>query len=133
MINFMAIILAVNKAVLFCETVLRGQHLEMKLSNLIWLRIAQFVMLVALTPLCFHWITWLSAVPRTEVVSYSDQPIPEHWDAVLGTHQGYVHFKLGTVAQNPLGFAANTAILFLGFSLMFWSDWSSIRKKRPPE
>jgi hypothetical protein len=90
----------------------------------LWLSVAQVCAALIAMISFFTWAPWLTAMTRDEALAAYDQPVPESWQAVIMGHGTLTRWRLGTIDENPWGFAACTLVLigcviFLLFSVRF--------------
>ncbi len=94
------------------------------------LTVVQVVAVILMFPVFFCWAPWESAIPREEALARFPGQVGADWRAVTVNH-GKVHeWKLGTVSQNPAGFALCTLLLVAILGVLFWSIWFAARTKR---
>ena len=90
----------------------------MKLTARTWWCIGQFLALLVAFPAFFVWAPWMGATARDEASSEYRSKVSAECPAIAINHGHVSCFQLGTVTQNPRGFALCTAILF--FALAFF-------------
>ncbi len=93
------------------------------------LSVVQIVVALLMFPVFFCWAPWEAAVPREEALARFPGQVGAGWQAVTINHGVVREWKLGTVSQNPVGFALCTVLLASLLGALFWSVWYAARLK----
>jgi len=78
------------------------------------------LMLVAF-PAFVLWAPWTSVITVAEATARYPGQIDPNWRAVSVNHGRPSEWRLGTIAQNPLGFVTCSAVLAVGVAGFFYS------------
>jgi hypothetical protein len=81
-------------------------------KRFIWLNLFQVIAIICAIVAFYFWAPWISALSSEEAAQKYPDKIPPAWRAVVVQHGNITEWRLGTPAQNPVGFSLCTVALF---------------------
>ena len=78
--------------------------------------------------LFFTWAPWVAARTPEDTMELYGISVPEEWRAVVVEHGHVYEWPLGTISQNPWGFAAWTMLLASCLGFLYWSVRIDLRR-----
>jgi hypothetical protein len=92
-----------------------------KAQEVLWFVLCMVCLLLVAFPAFSVWAPWTGVITVADAAARYPGQIDPKWRAVSVNHGRPSEWRFGTIAQNPLGFAAWSAVLAVGVAGFFYS------------
>ncbi len=98
-----------------------------QVQSALWFVMAMACFLLIVFPSFMVFTAWTSAITVAEAKQRYPGQVDSNWRGVADYHGRLHEWRLGTIAENPLGFVACSLVLALAFPFSMYSMYRSHR------